>query len=337
MGNSTSSSTTIETKHFPKFKTELPALDDKVVAITGCTSGTGLIVAQTSAEKGAKTILMLNRPSERATEAVKTVRAAVVDSKKTTVEAVDCDLQDFESVKKAAARIKSKHKAIDVLCNNAGVMALDDYATKDGYDVQMQTNHLSHFLLTKELFPLLTKAAELRGQARIVQHSSGARMGGPLKPEYFGKNGNGNLGGNSAGFMFSGPKWERYHQTKLANEVFTKALSDKLAAANSKVIASVAAPGLANTNLQTTTAKTGGMDGMMWIMRFSQSAQDGTMPILASCFSKDTANGTFWEPSGMFRASGLPMKVEYDSNSKNKAQQDLLWEESEKACGKFDI
>ena len=64
-----------------------------------------------------------------------------------------------------------------MLCNNAGVMALKDRATADGFDVQMQTNHLSHFLLTKELFSSFGKAVELRGEARIVNHSSVARMG----------------------------------------------------------------------------------------------------------------------------------------------------------------
>ena len=64
---------------------------------------------------------------------------------------------------------------IDVLCNNAGVMAMKDIATSDGYDVQMQVNHLSHFLLTKELLPLIKLAAESKGEARIVNHTSVAR------------------------------------------------------------------------------------------------------------------------------------------------------------------
>ena len=107
-------------------------------------------------------------------------------------DSIDCDLQNFESVHSAMEIIKSKYTVIDVLVNNAGVMALKDQATKDGYDVQMQTNVLSHFLITKELFPLLQKSKE----ARIVNHSSMARLGGPLDMKYFEKNG-GNLGGIS--------------------------------------------------------------------------------------------------------------------------------------------
>mgnify|MGYP000220742192 CR=1 FL=1 len=122
--------------------------------------------------------------------------------------------------------LKQKYHHIDVLVNNAGVMALVDQATSDGYDVQMQTNVLSHFLITKELFPLLRKSK----QARIVNHSSMARLGGPLKTKYFEASG-GNLGGDGTdeeNSSFRGPRWSRYHQTKLANASFTYGLKQKL-------------------------------------------------------------------------------------------------------------
>ena len=85
-----------------------------------------------------------------------------------------------------------------------------------GYDTQMQTNHLSHFLLTKELFPLLEKAAKAKGEARVVNHSSSARKmpSTPLQSKYLGKNG-GNLGGNGNSFIFAGARWQRYHQVLL--------------------------------------------------------------------------------------------------------------------------
>jgi NAD(P)-dependent dehydrogenase (short-subunit alcohol dehydrogenase family) len=113
-----------------------------------------------------------------------------------------------------------------VLCNNADVMALEDKACPEGYDIQMKTNHLSHFLLTREILPLLEKATDLRGEARVVNHSSIAREGKKLDAKYLGKNG-GNLGGNGASMLFSGARWLRYHQTKLANVVFTLALADR--------------------------------------------------------------------------------------------------------------
>lgn len=201
---------TKESKHYAAFEASLPSLTGKVVAVTGCTSGTGLAAAVCAARKQAQAVLLLNRPSERAAAAEELVRQEVMKSSSsggttTVVETIPCDLQDFASVQAAADLIKKKYDKLDVLCNNAGVMALDDTATKDGYDIQMQTNHLSHFLLTKELYPLLQKSDG--GDARIVQHSSMARSGGPLKPEYFGKNG-GNLGGNGNSAIFNGGKWE---------------------------------------------------------------------------------------------------------------------------------
>ena len=97
---------------------------------------------------------------------------------------------------------------------------MPDVATIDGYDVQMQTNHLSHFLLASIVLPALQTAAEVSGSARIVSHSSASRKspGTPCDAKYYGKNG-GDLGGDDIG-----PRWERYHQSKLANVLFSGAL-----------------------------------------------------------------------------------------------------------------
>jgi NAD(P)-dependent dehydrogenase (short-subunit alcohol dehydrogenase family) len=337
MGVSTSKPHPIESKWFPEFEEKLPSLEGKTVAITGCTSGTGLVVAKTCVKKQAKNVLMLNRSSDRATKAEEEVKTLVKDGQDTHVETIPCDLQDFESVREAARTIKSKYEAVDVLCNNAGVMALDDIATKDGYDVQSQTNHLSHFLLTKELFPLLKRAGELRGEARIVHHSSMARMGPPLEAKYFEKNG-GNLGGDGNSVFFGGAKWKRYHQTKLANTVMTVELAKRLEGTSTGIKAAVAAPGLAATNLQVTTAQTGGMSGSsMWIMRMAQSAEDGSMPILAACFDPSTSSGDMWEPSLRGKMVGPAVKVKHDKNSLDPEQGKMLWEKSEAAVGKFEI
>ena len=158
---------------YPAFAAAQGPLTGKSFAVTGCTSGTGLVAAKLFAEKGAAKVFLLNRPSARAEAARAEISAAAAAG--TVVTHVDCDLMDFGSVRAAAAAVRAATGELDVLCNNAGVMALEDKATKDGYDVQMQTNHLSHFLLTSEVWPLLQKAAELRGEARVVQHSSGAR------------------------------------------------------------------------------------------------------------------------------------------------------------------
>ena len=164
---------TIPSVIYPQFKATLPSMKSKTVLITGTTSGTGKVAAHTVAELGAK-LIVLNRKSQRSekffTELTSTFPEADVHN-------VECDLQSFSSVRKAVVQIKELcPEGVHVLCNNAGVMALPDQATEDGFDVQMQTNHLSHFLLTCELLPLLEKAAHDSGEARIVNHSSIARM-----------------------------------------------------------------------------------------------------------------------------------------------------------------
>merc|ERR1719220_2740027 len=133
---------------------------------------------------------MLNRVSERAEEALLELRRRTEDADP-QVDLLPCDLMSFAAVREAAQKLKEElgSSGLDVLCNNAGIMATKDEATVDGCDTQMQTNHLSHYLLTAEVWPLLEKAAELRGEARVVNHSSGARIGPPLEKQYLEKNG----------------------------------------------------------------------------------------------------------------------------------------------------
>mmetsp|Transcript_22153 Transcript_22153/g.27967 ORF Transcript_22153/g.27967 Transcript_22153/m.27967 type:complete len:343 (+) Transcript_22153:68-1096(+) len=342
MGVSSSVPLPVKTQWFPEFEQNLPSLEGKTVCITGCTTGTGFVVARTAIRKGASNVLLLNRQSDRAEKAEQLLKGEVVatSSSSSNIETIPCDLQDFESVKEAASTIKSKYESVDVLCNNAGVMALEDKATKDGYDVQMQTNHLSHFLLTKELLPLLKKAIQKNGEARICNHSSEARHGSALMGEYLEKNG-GNLGGNGSGIILRGARWIRYQQTKLANSVFSLSLAERIEKTNYQhVLKSVCAqPGqIATTNPQKTTTQMGGIGKRMWIIGMSQSQEDGSMPIIAACFDPSTQNGSFWAPSTSWGGiKGPPIKVAYDYKTMNEDSKTLLWEKSELACGKFEF
>lgn len=300
--------------------------------ITGTTSGTGRIAARTMAKLGA-TLVCLNRPSERANKALEELKSEFSEA---DIRLIAMDLQDFESVKAGIEEIKSAFTKINVICCNAGVMAVKDAATKDGYDVQMQTNHLSHFLLVKELYSLLEEAAQTDGEARVVNHSSGARNypTGNLKPEYFGKNG-GSLGGNGSSMICGGARWVRYKQTKLANSVFTTAMQKRLTAKGSKVMALCAHPGLAATDLQATTNKDGGLGSSFTncFMSFSQSAEDGTCGIVKCMADKDVIAGGMYGPKG---ATG-PAVIQSHGPYNNEAGETLLWEASEEAVGKFVI
>jgi len=302
-------------------------MSNKVVAITGTTSGTGFVCAREIAKLGG-TVLLLNRASQRSVSSLNQLKDAVPDG---IFEPITCDLQDFESVRNAAATIKSNYDAIDVLCNNAGVMALEDKATNDGYDIQMQTNCLSHFLLTKELFPLLINCRE----ARVVNHSSMARLGAPLEAKYFGKNG-GHLGGNGTdeeNSSFSGPRWQRYHQTKLANCAFTYGLKQKLEQQNIRNIKVLLAhPGLALTNLRFTTAETGGMDVDSPIMGNAQTAEDGALGIIRACMDKNAESGHFYGPA---QWTGFPELLTPEDILLDPQNIQINWEGCEAAVGKF--
>jgi NAD(P)-dependent dehydrogenase (short-subunit alcohol dehydrogenase family) len=320
----------IETQHLSRVLSDHTAdQSGRVAAITGTTSGTGFVLARELGRLGA-TVLLLNRASSRAEASLARLREAVPEA---TFVPVECDLQDFASVRAAAASIRSDVDRLDILCNNAGVMALPDQATDDGYDVQMQTNCLSHFLLTRELFELLDRSED----ARIVNHTSGARLGPPLEEAYFAARG-GDLGGDGTDAennSFTGPRWSRYHQTKLANCAFTYELKRRLdARQNTRVKALLAHPGLAATSLQTTTAETGGMDADSSFMAQAQSAEDGATGILRACADPDAASGDFFGPEGW---TGFPVKLEPEELLFDAENRRINWEGCEAAVGAWDL
>ncbi len=322
--------------HFSEFRARLPTMADKTVVITGTTSGTGQVAARTVAELGAK-VLLLNRRSSRSEASAAALRAEVPGAE---IHEVECDLTSFASVEAAARRVEELcPEGVSVLANNAGVMALPDVATGDGFDVQMQTNHLSHFLLTRELMPSLERAAEASGEARVVNHSSSARLWPrrTLLPEHLEKRG-GQLGGDGGAVLnalFLGPRWLRYNQSKLANAAFTAALHHRLQAKGSKVKALVAHPGLARTNLQTTSIEEGGMaKGLTrWFMKLSQSMEDGAMGLLGCMCLPEARSGQFYGP-GKMGAKGPALPFDLEPFYDNDATRDLLWRKSEEAIGK---
>lgn len=329
----------VETLYYDQLVGSLPSMEGKTVVITGTTSGTGKAASRAIARLGAK-LVMLNRQSERSEKAYADLKAEYPNA---NILSIECDLMSFDSVRKGAEEVRQQcPEGINVLCNNAGVMALKDEATLDGYDVQMQVNHLSHFLLTAKLFPLLEKAAESAGEARIVNHSSIARMSPSktLKEKYLGQNGGG-LGGNGSSMFFGGARWKRYNQTKLANCTFTAALHARLVAKGSKVKALVAHPGVSNTELQVTTAADGGMAAGFTsrFMRFGQSEEDGAMGIITAMCADNVRSGTFFGPGKSAiaikgKVTSWPLEKFYD----NQATRDLLWNTSNAAIGRsFDI
>ena len=312
--------------YYPQTLQLLPSLAGKNYAITGTTSGTGFYAAKGAIQKNAACVILLNRPSPRSILSERKLKEFATEQGSTTrIYNIDCDLQDFASVRRAADQINAHTKqfgGIDALLNNAGLMGVPDFRTKDGYDVQMQTNHLSHFLLTHLLLPSLELAAATRGEARVVQHSSGARGKhrapdgkGVLKREFFSRVASGELGGDGLGACFN-----RYHQTKLSNSVFGMALHHLFQSQHSKVKSIVAEPGVAKTDLSDNLAKGHKMAGVDLDFTKSagasypgiQSAADGACCLMIAGFgrSNHVDSGDFFMPGSVVKKTvvGMPVK-----------------------------
>ena len=258
---------------------------------------------------------------------------------------------------------------LDVLCLNAGVIDLVDERTIDGYDVQMQINHLSHALLADKLMPSLEAAAEARGEARVVFHSSGARfMTRHLKDfggKHFSKCAPGTLGGNSGSLslmMLSSYQQRRYCHSKLANACYALALHERLRAAGSKVRALCADPGAATTSLMTNGFQVNSERSINTTLAncfvgmfkgVGQSGGDGTCPLLEACFGPDANSGDLFTPCGHtwyieFYVAGMPIKTIVgnrvkpggthfpETNALDKQNQEAAWKATQAAIRDYE-
>ena len=314
---------------FPAHFEALPSQAGRTLVITGTTSGIGFITARSWLLKGG-TVYGLNRPSERSKKAKTDLTAVATTGKYVQV---DCDLQDTDSIDRAITELNSLKPSVQVVACNAGVMALKDVAAKSGYDVQIQTNHFGHFRLIKGVFHLMSDDKD----SRIVMHSSMARRGKPIMPEYFEKNSGGKLGGDGASMFFGGARWKRYQQSKLSNVVLSLALNDRLRKSDKSIVACACAPGLASTELQHTTHVDGGFSGYDYIWKFGQSAEDGAIPFTHCCMGKGVEGGDFFEPVNKGGMSGPFGKKKLEKNCVVEKDRDVLWGFSEEACGKWDL
>ena len=206
-------------------------LSGKTAFITGGYSGLGKETARAMAARGAH-VIIAGRDLQKADEAAQEIREAVEGAH---VEAIVCDLASLASVRACGEEARDRFERIDLLINNAGVMACPQGETVDGFEMQFSTNHLGHFLLTKELMPLLEKAADAGRDARIVNlssrghHMDKVHLDDPnfRNREYH--------------------KWLSYGQSKTANILFTVGLQNRF---GHKGITAVAVhPGGIQTNL----------------------------------------------------------------------------------------
>jgi len=295
---------------------QIPDLGGKTIIVTGGNSGIGYEAVKQLARKGAQVVLAC-RDMEKARAAIASIAS---EQPRASVEAMALDLASLASVRSFAATFLAAHTTLDVLCNNAGVMALPYRKTADGFEMQFGTNHLGHFALTGLLLePLLATPG-----ARVVNVSSGAHRMGSI---HF----------DDLQWERSYRRWGAYGQSKLANLLFTYELQRRCAAAGASLISVACHPGYAATNLQAAGPR---MEGSTWMESLSefanrvaaQSAAMGALPTLYAA-TADVHGGDYIGPDGFGELWGNPKKVQSNQRSHDTAAATKLWEVSEQLTG----
>ena len=298
----------------------IPALTGKVVIVTGGNSGLGYESVKAFTMKDAEVILA-SRSLEKGEEARTAILQAVPEGK---IQVMQLDLGDLESVRAFAADFKKKHKRLDILLNNAGIMMTPYFKTKDGFEGQFGTNHLGHFALTGLLFDLI----QITPGSRIVNVSSGAHRNGVMDFD--------NLQfEDGKGYTPS----KAYGRSKIANLLFTYELQRKLEASGSDTIALAAHPGIAMTNLA--RHMEGRLLFKILIPLFKRMAQDqamGALPQLRASVDPGVKGAEYYGPDGKREWKGYPVVVQSNEASHNQKDAARLWEESERLTGvKFEF
>jgi NAD(P)-dependent dehydrogenase (short-subunit alcohol dehydrogenase family) len=296
---------------------DIPDLAGRIAVVTGANSGLGLEAATALARAGARVVLAC-RNGGKGAGALDRIRRDVPAGE---VELHLLDLADLASVRRFAADFATEHEGLDILLNNAGVMAIPRVETEDGFEMQFGTNHLGHFALTG----LLIDSLLARPSARVVTTSSHvARMG---RIDF------GDLHGSRRY-----RKWAAYSQSKLSNQLFTLEL-DRRARHHGLDLVSVAAhPGYAATGLQTVGARMRGSRYAEWIYELgnsilAQPAAEGALPILYAATAPVVRGGQYFGPDGRTGMRGYPKQVPFVRAATDPVTASQLWEESVRLTG----
>lgn len=290
-------------------------LDDqrgKRFVITGGNSGIGLEAAKLLAAKGGDLVLAC-RSLERGEKACEAVRAHAPGA---TVELVRLDLADLSSVKEAATELRERFDGIDVLVNNAGVMAMPRRTTADGFELQLGVNHLGHFALTLQVLD--------RVRDRVVSVSSLYHKRGRIRFDDL-------MGEKHYG------RWSAYAQSKLANLLFTRELDHRLRHSGSTVRALACHPGYAATHLQTAASEIEGKRVRALIAKgvnalLAQDAERGGWPTVYAS-AADLPGGSYVGPQERFEMAGPVGPASRAPVAKDDATARRLWEVSEELTG----
>jgi len=297
---------------------DMPAMDGQTVVVTGANSGLGYEGTRAFADAGA-TVVMACRSEQRGRQAADEIRESVPGA---DLEVRVCDLADLDSVESFAAGVREAYDAVDVLCNNAGVMAIPRQETEQGFEMQLGVNHFGHFALTGHLLPAL---AASDGESRVVTQSSGAHTAGTMDFDDLQSE-------RSYG------KWSAYGRSKLANLLFAYELQRRLAESPMDVRSVACHPGYAATDLQFRGPRQMGSTVRMGAMKaanavFGQSAARGALPMLFAATSDEVVGGEYVGPGGFMNMRCAPEFQSSNAASNDEADAERLWAVSEERTG----
>jgi NAD(P)-dependent dehydrogenase (short-subunit alcohol dehydrogenase family) len=299
---------------------DIPDQSGRTALVTGGNSGLGYQAVLQLARHGAR-VLLAARDGARGTAALERLGTEAPGGR---AELAQIDLADLASVERFAAGFLAGGGGLDLLINNAGVMAIPHReTTAQGYERQFGTNHLGHFALTGRLLPALAQ----RPGSRVVTVSSNQHK--RARSINFG-----DLQGER-----SYRPWGAYAQSKLANAMFVLELDRRLRAAGLDIISAGAHPGFAYTNLQMAGPRSGGVSlaarGMGLATRlFAQPARDGALPTLYAATAADVHGGDYFGPDGPGEMRGHhPRLVQFSAAAHDQAAAARLWAVSEELTG----
>jgi NAD(P)-dependent dehydrogenase (short-subunit alcohol dehydrogenase family) len=286
---------------------DIPDQTGRTAVVTGANSGIGWDTARALAAKGARVVLGC-RNEDKGRDAAERIRRRRPDA---DVRAEKLDLGSLASVRRFAEKLSAEEARLDLLINNAGVMMTPKGTTADGFETQLGTNHLGHFALTGLLLGKLRAAPT----ARVVNVSSLAHLIGRI--------------------AFDDLQSERsydpmraYAQSKLANLLFTRELTRRLAAEGATAFSAAAHPGSTRTELQRHSRLMAAAVALV-----SQPPAQGALPSLHAATALDVRGGEYFGPSRAFGMLGPPARARSSPRSTDAAVARRLWDVSEELTG----
>ena len=297
---------------------DIPSQAAKLAVVTGATGGLGFETALELSRASAEVILA-GRNSSKGAEAIRRILAAVPLAR---VRFELVDLTSLDSVAAFVDRLLAEDRAIDILVNNAAIMANPKrQTTKDGFELQLGTNYLSHFALTGRLLPLILASAN----PRVVQVSSGAHRMGKNKIDF-----------EDLQSEHNHSPWNTYCQSKLAMLMFALELQRRSDANGWGLMSNAAHPGYARTDL---IANGPGASGLLWQLSkslqpfVSQSAAEGALPTLFAATSPEAKPAGYYGPNWFYELKGSPVAAKIMPQAKDAAAAARLWDVSAALTG----